>query len=67
MAFSSSTTARLCGGHLIVEFAARAAADCPDRYVVALTPRHMLWDGEEVSPVVAEALATAWFAAQGDD
>jgi hypothetical protein len=63
MAFSP---VRLCGGRLIVEFDVRSTAT-EGGLAVTLSGRRTLWDGEEVAPVVAEALALAWRAAEDGD
>lgn len=59
----ASTRARICGGHLEIEFVTD-----PDgthriedgELAVTVSPGRMWWDGEEVSDVVAEASAVAW-------
>lgn len=57
---------RICGGHLEIEFNTINAVQGTE-LVVGLTPRAMRWDGEEVSDVVAEALALTWCAAHPAD
>lgn len=61
----ANTSARLCGGHLTVEFDTQPLA--VDGLALVVSSRRMLWDGEPVSPVVAEALALAWHAAEDDE
>ncbi|PSK48004.1 hypothetical protein B0E38_06481 [Streptomyces sp. 111WW2] len=62
----SNPTAYLCGGRMEVRL--RPVASVQDgEPVFTLEPYRALWDGQPVSDVVAEAIAVAWYEAEGED
>lgn len=61
-----SGTTFVCGGRMQLVFRAVAAIE-DGEHVVHLVPHRALWDGQPISPIVAEALAITWHAAHDDD
>lgn len=57
---------RLCGGRLEVNLRTRYARVDGQLVVTFCGMRCARWDGEPVSDVIAEALAIAWEAAEGE-